>query len=356
MASDRNSDSSLSKVVKTGMLTACLATASVAMTGCSTQKELKVGEKLQRNGKEIVVAGQLYNIDAPVVLWTDTGGYDAYRVEKRFGKYDDSKWDNIKDSIDTPNRYNVRFGRTSQGVWNEEEIEQIRGGGWDLAKLQDKVDQFVYHYDVCGTSEVCFKVLHDMRGLSVHFMLDIDGTIYQTMDLKERAWHAGTSNDRSIGIEIANIGAYSAEALKKDGNALDTWYKWDEDHKTYISIPERLGDGGVKTPDFVGRPFYNDKVKGEVQGGELYQYDLTPEQYDSLIKLTAAISEIFPKIDLVYPTDENGELITKVLPNNGADFQGFVGHYHIAGYKIDPGPAFQWEYVMEEAKKLKEAK
>jgi len=36
----------------------------------------------------------------------------------------------------------------------------------------------------------CFKVLHDHRDLSVHFMLDLDGTIYQTLDLKERAWHA----------------------------------------------------------------------------------------------------------------------------------------------------------------------
>ncbi len=30
----------------------------------------------------------------------------------------------------------------------------------------------------------------------------------QTLDLKERAWHASTANTRSIGIEIANIGAY----------------------------------------------------------------------------------------------------------------------------------------------------
>jgi len=43
------------------------------------------------------------------------------------------------------------------------------------------------HYDVCGVSRQYFKVLHDYRGLSVHFMLDIDGTIYQTLDLNERA-------------------------------------------------------------------------------------------------------------------------------------------------------------------------
>ena len=48
--------------------------------------------------------------------------------------------------------------------------------------LQQVVDQFVIHFDVCGTSRRCFEVLQDKRGLSVHFMLDIDGTIYQTLD------------------------------------------------------------------------------------------------------------------------------------------------------------------------------
>ena len=40
-------------------------------------------------------------------------------------------------------------------------------------------------------------------------MLDLDGTIYQTLDLKEGAWHATDANGRSIGIEIANIGAFT---------------------------------------------------------------------------------------------------------------------------------------------------
>jgi len=43
--------------------------------------------------------------------------------------------------------------------------------------LQEHVVQFVFHYDVCGFSQRCFDVLHDHRGLSVHFMLDVDGTI-----------------------------------------------------------------------------------------------------------------------------------------------------------------------------------
>ncbi|QDU35246.1 N-acetyl-anhydromuranmyl-L-alanine amidase [Poriferisphaera corsica] len=341
------------KTIKAAAITACLAATTLAMTACTTPQEVKPGAKIERSNQEIIVAGQRFNVGAPVVLWTDPGGYDAYRVDKRFGDIDSGKWENIKESIDTPNRYNLRYGKPSQGMWSKDELEQIRGGGWELEQLQEVVDQFVYHYDVCGTSEVCFRVLHDMRGLSVHFMLDIDGTIYQTMDLKERAWHAGTSNDRSVGIEIANIGAYSKKELSKENNALDQWYKWDENQKTYISIPERLGDGGVKTPNFVGRPSFNDKIKGNVQGRDLYQYDLTPQQYESLVKLTAALTEIFPKMKLDYPRDEHGELITTVLPENGKDFSGLVGHYHVSKRKIDPGPAFQWDRIIDDVKKIK---
>ena len=76
-----------------------------------------------------------------------------------------------------------------------DEIEKIRGGGWTLPQLQQVVDQFVLHYDVCGLSKICFNVLHDHRGLSIHFMVDIDGTIYQTLDLRERAYHATIANN-----------------------------------------------------------------------------------------------------------------------------------------------------------------
>jgi N-acetyl-anhydromuramyl-L-alanine amidase AmpD len=42
----------------------------------------------------------------------------------------------------------------------------------------------------------------------VHFLLDVDGTIYQTLDLHEKAFHATYANDFSIGVEIAHPGAW----------------------------------------------------------------------------------------------------------------------------------------------------
>jgi N-acetylmuramoyl-L-alanine amidase len=330
-----------------------LSLAIATITGCASKKGLKPGTRLERKGDEIVVAGQLFHTGAPVVLWTDPGGYDAYRTERRFAAYDDSSYRATTRAattrprqigINSPNRYGLR-----ESLLTEEERDLVRGGGWPLELLQDKVDQFVIHYDVAGTSRQCFMILHDMRNLSVQFMLDIDGTIYQTMDAKERAWHAGTANSRSVGIEIANMGAYAsgeAEPFKQ-------WYGKDENGRTRITVPERLGDGGVRTKGFVGRPIRDELVVGEVQGRVRRQYDLTKEQYDSLIKLTAALCTVLPKIDADYPRDEQGRLISKVLTDEQFDnFSGVVGHYHVTKDKSDPGNAFQWDYVIDNARKL----
>jgi N-acetylmuramoyl-L-alanine amidase len=318
-----------------------LVLAVFTLTGCASSP----GSLNKRKGDEIMVAGQLFHTGTPVVLWTDPGGYDAYRVEKHFASYEDSQWDVIKDKVDSPNRYSLRYKGEH---FTPEQLEQIKSGGWPLELLQDTVDQFVIHYDVCGTSRRCFKVLHDLRTLSVHFMLDIDGTIYQTLDLKERGWHAGTANNRSVGIEIANMGAYPTDKL----DAIKDWYAVHEDGTVELTLPETRGDGGVRTPEFKSGPIRNELVAGTINGRDLNQYDLTPEQYKALIKLTATLTKVFPKMELDYPRDENGEHIPGVLTEaQAAEFQGLLGHYHVIKSKIDPGPAFQWDYLLDEVEK-----
>ena len=306
----------------------------------------KPGTLNTRLGDEIIVAGQLFHTGTRVVTWMDPHGYDAYRTERRFSPIEVSSFAASRTNnsdLDSPNRYNLRATRLTP-----EEIERVRGGGWDLPTLQKAVDQFVIHYDVCGTSRQCFRVLHDMRGLSVHFMLDLDGTIYQTLDLKERAWHAGTANSRSVGIEIANMGAYRASEKKPFAE----WYARSND-TTVITIPARLGDGGILTPNFVGRPDRPDPVVGVVQGSELTQYDFTPEQYAALTKLTATLCRIFPEMNCDYPKDEQGNLVTKILPPQELEnFQGVLGHFHITTSKVDPGPAFQWDRVVGGARRI----
>jgi N-acetylmuramoyl-L-alanine amidase len=327
------------------LLTLSLLSISISFT--ASAYEPRIGSIAPRTGDEIVAAGKYVHTGTPVVLWTDPGGYDAYRVERRFSPIDKADWKTSSQEVkalDYPNRYNMRkFGLTP------EEIERVRGGGWDLPTLQKTVDQFVIHFDVCGTSRQCFKVLHDLRCLSVHFMLDLDGTIYQTLDLKERAWHATTSNSRSVGIEIANMGCY-ADVAK---SPLTDWYKKDAHGKVRITIPEEFGDGGIRTPNFVGHPARNELVNGIIQGKDLWQYDFTPQQYRALAHLVAALCTVFPKIKCDYPRDAEGRLIPRKLDApNLEKYEGLLGHYHVQLDKTDPGPAFDWDKVIEDAHKL----
>lgn len=282
---------------------ACILLA-VLLTGCATGV---------RHGDEIVVCGRLLRTGTPVVLWTDPGGYDAYRPPTHFG---------TRSAASDPGR---------------------------LHSLRQHIDQFVIHYDVSGVSRECFRTLHDRRGLSVHFLLDLDGTIYQTLDLKERAWHATTSNDRAVGIEIANVGAYSPG----EPDPFAQWYAAGPDGWPVITIPPHLGDGGIRTRGFVGRPIRPHLVAGTINGRTLRQYDLTPQQYASLIRLTAALCRIFPKLRCDYPRDASGRLATGRLPDDVlAGHTGLIGHWHIQGEKVDPGPAFQWDLVVENARSL----
>lgn len=342
------------RVLSSTFLSACAIALAATAGGCQNTKPpgaptasaVTVGQQAPRAGDEIAVAGHLFHTGAPVVLWTDPGGYDAYRTERRFGPWADASYEKTPhngqtDGINSPARYGVR-----EQVLTDAELEQVRGGGWPLELLQEKVDQFVIHYDVAGISRTCFKILHDMRGLSVQFMLDLDGTIYQTCDLKERAFHATKSNPRSVGIEIANMGAYRNVVPLKE------WYTKDADGHTILTIPKRLGDGGIRDKSVVLRPDRDEMVVGQVRGVTYRQYDLTPQQYASLAKLVATLGTALPRITVDYPHGPDGKVNPETLTDDQwKAYTGVLGHWHVQQNKEDPGPAFQWDRVINEARK-----
>jgi N-acetyl-anhydromuramyl-L-alanine amidase AmpD len=275
-------------------------------------------------GDEIIVAGERFHTGTRVVTWHEPRGYNGYVEGRRM--------------VSRP----TSLRRADQPRDTDPK--------WTVRRLGRVVDQFVLHYDACGLSKVCFDVLH-ARGLSVHFLLDVDGTVYQTIDLQERALHATSSNDRSIGIEIANIGAYPPDAAQP----LEQWYRRDpaSESGAVLSVPAKITDPRILTPNYVGRPDRSGPVSGIIQGQALLQHDLTPEQYAALAKLTAVLGEIFPKLRRDYPRDENGEVILRKLPDDElARYRGILGHFHIQENKVDPGPAFQWERLIEDVRRV----
>ena len=72
---------------------ALLVMCVTAFAGCGPSAKPQAAAKLlKRSGNEIMVAGQMFDIGTPVVLWTDPGGFDAYRTERRFGSFEDSSY------------------------------------------------------------------------------------------------------------------------------------------------------------------------------------------------------------------------------------------------------------------------
>jgi N-acetyl-anhydromuramyl-L-alanine amidase AmpD len=272
-------------------------------------------------GDAIVVCGERHSILTPVVLWDDPGGYDASRTELCFPS---------EPPADPPQGLRYAPGRTREGG------ASVAPDG-DRAALARVVDQFVLHYDACGASRRCFQVLHDRRGLSVHFLLDVDGTLYQTLDLVHTAWHARQANARSIGVEIAHPGAFAP-----DSDELARWYTV-EGGRARLNVPTTAGATGVRTSGFVARPRRPAPVRGRVQGRELLQYDYTPEQYRALWFLCLGLSRVFPRLALSVPRDARGLVRDRVLPDvEFARFRGILGHHHVSAEKTDPGPAFDW--------------
>jgi len=288
----------------------------------------------------IIVAGQPFDIGAPVITWNHDNGYDAYNRGYHFAE-----------SLDHPRRLadgtdKLRFNQRAALLTAGDELT----GEDALVTLRETVDLFVIHYDVCGVSRQCFKVLHDIRGYSVHFMLDVDGHIYQTLDLKERAWHAGDMNDRSIGIEIANPGAYASQ------DKLNEWYTLDETGYPVLTLPEWMPESGILTPDYVARPARPDLITGTIHGRRLMQYDFTDAQYEALIHLVAGVNRALPRIAISVPRDNEGNVRRELLsPAELRDYHGLIAHWHFDTQKVDPGPAFDWERVIHGARALRAA-
>jgi hypothetical protein len=166
-----------------------------------------------------------------------------------------------------------------------------------------KINMFVNHWDVCLSSESCANVLAK-RGISVHFCIDNDGTIYQLIDTNHAGWHAGGRkwNHSSVGVEISN--AYYPK--------YQDWYK-------------RNGFG--ERPMIEGESCHGNKMKPFMG---FYQV-----QIDALKALWEACHNTMG-IPYKCPLDKQGNTLKKVSSPVAANrFKGFVSHYHLTNRKID---------------------
>jgi hypothetical protein len=194
------------------------------------------------------------------------------------------------------NREKIAIDWPKVVLWDENLGLKLNGGY--RASINRKPKLFVNHWDVCLSSESCVKVLNQ-RGISVHFCIDNDGTIYQLLDTSNVAFHAGSRawNDASVGVEISNA-----------------WYP-------------KYQDWYIKN-GFGPRPIWKNKVvHGKKQPDFLGFYDV---QINAAKALWKAIGEAYD-IPLVGPKVKDG-----VDPDSvNCTFSGIINHYNLKKSKID---------------------
>src|SRR3954463_8266950 len=88
------------------LLLPLLALAGLLLGGCTFPRTFA-----KQKGDEIIVAGQRFHTGTRVVTWMEPGGYDAYRVERRFVPYAEASWSKTLEALPKfggPNRYGFR--------------------------------------------------------------------------------------------------------------------------------------------------------------------------------------------------------------------------------------------------------
>lgn len=161
---------------------------------------------------------------------------------------------------------------------------------------------FVLHWDGCKSSRSCYEVLLQ-RGLSVQFMLDADGSIYQGIDPADgTCWHAGSVNRRAWGVEICNPVYLNRQ---------------DASHPRPVTT---MGVRGDKT-----------KILG-----------FYPEQIEAVVKLCHWVCE-YAGIPKQLPAHNGSVGVYNSYIKGPGDkwqvngFQGVCGHFHQDDNKCDPG-------------------
>lgn len=190
-------------------------------------------------------------------------------------------------------------------LWSESGALKAKAGNYYnyTGRPPRKIRLFINHWDVCLNSRSCQAVL-DKKGISVHFMIDNDGTIYQSVDMQHGCWHAGSErvNRASVGVEISN--AYYPKYQE--------WYT--QNGHGERPILEKVRCQGEELDPFLG--FY-------------------PVQIRALKQLWKAIHAGL-EIPYAGPLTQFGNTDNNYAQHvKYGDFKGYASHYHVSKTKKD---------------------
>ncbi len=255
---------------------------------------------MRKPSGNLIIAGQTFKTDAPVINFREPPFWDATREVCQ---------PTLTDPSPVCKPGGVPYGNLPKPYTKRYALRPaLRRYGMNppLDAVKSVIKQFVVHHDGCSSADMCFSVLQNERGLSCHFLIDNDGTIYQTIDLSLMAYHAAEWNIASIGVEFCNRGD-----AKKEPN--------------YYSS----GRAGPK----------RDIKPCKINGHTLLAFDYTPAQYDAFNKLGRALLRLLPNLPAEFPQSSAGVASWDTMPPSASfGFSGYIGHYHLTNQKWDPGP------------------
>lgn len=214
--------------------------------------------------------------------------------------------DALTSKVDSDARYVVCGGQSIPIEWDKVVNFSDSDGlaapesCYKFSRTVRKPNMIVTHWDATLSAKSCHNIL-TKRGVSSHFVIDNDGTIYQMLDTNHVAWHAGAVNKYSIGIDFSN--AY---------------------YTKYQKYYRRKGHGN--------RPLIESVVHGVKLGAHLGYYPAQEEAYKALLKVLCMHYDI----PLECPRDDSGRFVKGVHPSaKNGKFKGVVSHYHVSRNKID---------------------
>lgn len=200
----------------------------------------------------------------------------------------------------------------------------------------------VLHYtDMLNVDEALARLCDPATKVSAHFLISKEGALYQLVDPKYRAWHAGTSfwegerdiNSRSIGIELDNFGhTFGPEPFSTP--QMDTLYHLLEELTQTYGIPAHrvVGHSDVaplrKQDPGELFPWHDLVKKGFGLWPSKKTTPLLPSSYLSFLEVQQALRDIGYECPLTGVWDDDSQKVCRA-------FQQHFIPIELTGYPSD---------------------
>ncbi|TNF33377.1 MAG: N-acetylmuramoyl-L-alanine amidase [Deltaproteobacteria bacterium] len=188
----------------------------------------------------------------------------------------------------------------------------------ELPRWTQTVSAVVLHATATTSPKECFDTLTS-RGLSTHFTIDVDGTVYQDLDPAYVAFHAGEVNSHTIGVDLVN----PAINLVREPDAPP------------FSPDDPRAELLARHP----RPKSKRMI---INGGRVQSYGYTEAQYSALGSLLRALAVAFPKVGAGAVRGPDGKVPNDIIEDTG-HVEGVVAHWLLSPDHWDPGPGMDWD-------------